>query len=737
LFALYWADLSAQFALLKVVDSIEKKPVSEAHVLIEDFSGIKFYEITNAKGEVKNPLTESRAIIKISHVGFENIYDTIQPNQSYTFFLLPSAVNVTGYVVTSHAIPTKINESVFNVTVIDKQRIQAQAAMNLRDLLLQDVNIKISQDAILGSGIKMQGIGGENVKIMIDGVPVIGRLDGNIDLSQLPLNNIEQVEIIQGPSSVTYGTNALGGVINLITKKNVNHLLEGNINAYYESVGNYNVDGRVSFQKGKQMIQLSGGRYFFDGYTTTDSIKRFFQWKPKEQYFAELQMGRGIGKMNLRLNSGFFHEILENKGVPESPFYITATDQYFRTIRTQHSAFLTGFFLPNHHLDITVSYSYFHRRRQTFRKDLVLLDKNLIDENADEFQSVMSRGMYNWKNSSRKISLMAGYEVNYETAKGQRIKDLYQWMGDAALFTSIEFKPLKTLLIKTAVRGGVHSRYALPVIPALHIKYDITKQLSLRGSYSRGFRAPSLKELFFEFVDMNHTIFGNPNLKAENSHQFNATLNYGIKKDKWNFNIQVLGFYNDIQDQIRSVAVSITPDSLIYRNENINRFQSVGAQINATVTYADFTIAVAGSYSGVINSLNDLANGNNTFVFYPEIQTTTGYNFTKWGGALNVFVKYNGKQPVLYSRYDEQTKGDILEEGFIDAFTNLDVSYTQKLFKNRLLLGVYGKNLLNVTNVIQTAGLGISGPHSSGSAFMPAMWGATVGLTIKYNFIVN
>ena len=68
--------------------------------------------------------------------------------------------------------------------------------------------------------MSVQGLSGENVKILIDGVPVVGRLNGNVDLSQINLTNIERVEIVEGPLSVNYGTNALAGTINLITKKN-------------------------------------------------------------------------------------------------------------------------------------------------------------------------------------------------------------------------------------------------------------------------------------------------------------------------------------------------------------------------------------------------------------------------------------------------------------------------------------------------------------------------------------
>ena len=67
--------------------------------------------------------------------------------------------------------------------------------------------------------MSMQGISGENVKILIDGVPVLGRLDGNIDLSKINLNDVDQIKVIEGPQSVSYGTNGMAGTINIIIKK--------------------------------------------------------------------------------------------------------------------------------------------------------------------------------------------------------------------------------------------------------------------------------------------------------------------------------------------------------------------------------------------------------------------------------------------------------------------------------------------------------------------------------------
>ena len=82
----------------------------------------------------------------------------------------------------------------------------------------------------------------ETPQILVDGIPVIGRTNGNIDISQLSLTNIERVEIVKGPMSTLYGTDALGGVINLISAKDTENKFSANGIGTYESVGRYNFD---------------------------------------------------------------------------------------------------------------------------------------------------------------------------------------------------------------------------------------------------------------------------------------------------------------------------------------------------------------------------------------------------------------------------------------------------------------------------------------------------------------
>ncbi len=731
-----WAGLVSAQSFIYVKDT-EGKEVYGAHIFIDPLNGEKaMYEITNAEGKIKNIAT-SNAQIRISFVGFKTIVDTITPGQDFHFTFQEDQSQMNEFVVTSYAVPTRVQESVYKIKVIDRIRIESQGAQNLRDLLTNDLNIRLSQDAVLGTGVKMQGVGGENVKIMVDGVPLIGRLDGNLDLSQINMNNVEKIEVIEGSTSTIYGSNAMGGVINIITKKTQHHNLEGSTKFYYESVGTYNVDARLGWKFKKNFLQINGGRYFFDGFSTTDSITRYKLWKPKEQYFGEVQYNRSFKLLNLRYSGNIFHELLENKGTPETPFYVTAVDQWFRTIRTTHGLFFTGYIAKNHHLDLTVSYAYYQRRRQTFRKDLVTLDQHLMEENVDVFNQVMSRGIYNYNKPNSRITVQGGYEFNYETASGERIENGFQEMGDVAVFAAAEIKLVKIWSIKPAVRYGYQSKFEMPVIPSLHTRLSPHKNVDIRLSYSRGFRAPTLKELYFLFVDVNHNVYGNTKLQAEYGNNINGSITYTNKKYKHvEFGFSAGGFYNDIQNQIRLIAVSITADSNVYRNENIARFQSVGGQATLNFSWKNLSIGLGATYTGVINTISDEVIGTNEYKFYPEIQTNASYHFKKWHGRLNVFFKYSGAQPFLYTQYDETLQAEVIQEGQIESFGTMDISYLQSFFKNKLQIGVYGKNLLNVTNINQS-GANSGGAHSVGSATLPTMWGRTIGVSIAYNFIVS
>ena len=109
-------------------------------------------------------------------------------------------------VITGQISKKTTEETVHKIRTISAKKINSGLFTNLGQVLEKELNFRLSEDIFLGSSISIQGVSGQNVKILIDDIPVIGRLDGNIDLSQISLNNIERIEIIEGPLSTIYGT---------------------------------------------------------------------------------------------------------------------------------------------------------------------------------------------------------------------------------------------------------------------------------------------------------------------------------------------------------------------------------------------------------------------------------------------------------------------------------------------------------------------------------------------------
>jgi len=130
--------------------------------------------------------------------------------------------------------------------------------------LQNESNIQLGQDAVIGTSAIMQGIGGNDIKILLNGIPIIGRIGGNIDVSQIPMNNIERIEIIEGPMSVIYGSDALGGIINIITKDPEGKKLLINANTYIDNLKNYNSNASIQTRLNKNVpLSFSIGRQFF------------------------------------------------------------------------------------------------------------------------------------------------------------------------------------------------------------------------------------------------------------------------------------------------------------------------------------------------------------------------------------------------------------------------------------------------------------------------------------------
>ena len=614
-------------------------------------------------------------------------------------------------VITGEYGENSLSQSTLKVRTIDQKRIEQLGAVNLKDVLSNEINIRIFNDPNLGSSVNIQGISGQGVKLLIDGVPVIGREGGNIDLNQINMNNVERIEIVEGPMSVSYGTDALGGVINIITKKPTQKQQSLQANTFYESTGWYNADAAYSLNQKKFGISTNIGRNFFDGFDLNESNNRFRTWKPREQYFADIQLYWRTKWGNFRLGNNYFSEKVTDRDSGNiTPFYAYGLDKYYHTTRYTTNLFFDKQIKEMYSINVVASYNYYNRKFNTMRKDLVSLEEAMTiapeQHDTNNFHYWMSRGTFSKNKKGATINYQVGYELNHETAHGSKISEQEQSIADYNLFGSVEWKVNNRLVMRPGVRFIYNTRFDAPIIPSLNLKYDLTAHVKIRASYGRGYRAPSLKELYLNFVDPSHNVHGNPNLEAEKSDNVQIHFTYDHTRQNHHFKFEPGFFYNHINNMIDLMMVDVSTVNATYFN--VGSFEGQGFILSSTYQTPTYNFQFGYVYSGRKNSFQP----DPSFFYTNEYRFNFQTNVPKINTTISLFYKYNGKlQAYQYSYMSNKT-----ELEFINPFHLLDATLSKQLWNKKISVTAGVKNILDVKNVRASMSGGIHQTNSNSAS---------------------
>ncbi len=635
-------------------------------------------------------------------------------------------IDLNPIVVTGQFLPTRKDRSIYSIKVLSRQQIHERAANTLADLLKSELNIRLTQDATLGTGMSMAGLSGEHIKFLIDGIPVIGRMNGSIDLSQLTLQQVDHIEIIEGPMSVTYGSNALAGVVNIITVKSAQtNGVSASAKTYYESIGVYNIDGQVTYKQHKQSFTLSAGRNFFGGWSAADS-GRVQQWKPREQINTTAGYQYKDNHLTLNVNGTYFNELLLGKGALLPPYFEKAFDNEFRTDRYQLSTYAIYKPAANHTLSFTVAWSGYDHIKNTWFKDLTTLSRNLAtnsdDQDTTKFNAWTSRSQWSWQ-VNKKFAWQSGYDINIETGNGQRIGDHLRSIEDYAFFSSLHYTLFSGFEIQPGARIAYNTRFTAPVVWSFNAKYTPLKQLTLRGSVASGFRAPALKELYLDFVDINHDIHGNELLKPEHSLNANLAVNYVYQLSSGLLELEGKFFYNRINDII--TLKEIGPN--VYNYTNIDRFETRGFITTLSWQYKTaLRIKTGIGTTGQANQSTELVGVSGKFRSTVDLNGEISWNLSKPQLTFTANYKYNGHQPYLYE------ENSLLKEGYTDPYNLMDLIILKRWFNDRLETSAGVKNLFNVRQV-KSVGSDPGAVHTSAANQTNIAWGRTAFVQLVWN----
>lgn len=719
--------LSAQITL--EVRNANDDPVSYAHVLwqVLDGSSLGGMEVLDAtgRGRIDPPVTAQRIALRLSFVGYRTITDTVAAGAAVLrYILVPDAQALPEFVVTGQYAPASPDKAVHRVRVLDATAIQRMAANNLGDVLRNELNIRLSQDNMLGTSLSMQGLGGQNVKILVDGVPVIGRQDGNIDLAQIDLTGIERVEVVEGPLSVNYGTNALAGTINLITRKRGGAPATLKASAYAEHIGRLNTTVSASRQWGRNDIVLTAGRNFFAGWDPRHTgmvdlspaladTNRFQQWKPREQYFGRFSYRHATDRWDLGYKAEAMHDVILNRGLPRAPYFETAFDEQYTTLRLDNAVTAEHRMAAGRKLNALVAHNRYLRHSNRWFRDLTTLSEQLVGGDAEQdisgFTLTNVRANFIQAQDSARVNYEVGVDLNLETGSGPRIGDGREDIGDYAVLASAEYRVDERLTLRPGLRYAFNTRYGAPLVPSFNMRWQLTKGFTLRASYAKGFRAPSLKELYLFFVDVNHDIQGNTELAAERSHHWSTALNYRHAKDKGVYTSEISLFHNRMSDLITLVQVSATR----FTYANIASFQTTGGSIGAGWDNGHWVVSTGVAVTGRYDAI--AMEADRPYLFTTEVRASLTKQWLRKGWSGSIFWKWQDRQV----NYVQQEDGSV-DQTFIGAFHMADATLTKRVWNGRLAVSAGAKNLFNVMNIAATMN---GGAHSGGATSVPMATG--------------
>ncbi|RZL15186.1 MAG: TonB-dependent receptor, partial [Pedobacter sp.] len=635
---------------------------------------------------------------------------------------------------------------IYQVRVINNEKIRLRAPVNLQQVLSTELGFRFSNDLTLGtSDVQLMGMSGRNVKILLDGVPMVDRSDTRESLNQIDVNSVDRIEIVEGPMSVMYGTDALAGVINIITKKNgegaVNvtaRLQEETVGSEYTALdgkGSHNQYAGISWQS-KQFNALAGiTKQGFGGWkigAPTSTVLSPDQWLPKEQLLVNAKLGYKGRSLSLWYRIDGVGEKLSSRSAMNENNYKGKLAEY---ITKRYTNQLQGEWLINDKLTANgvVAYSDLNRRTRTTIHDFTTNNDELTtapgEQDIAKFNSTLFRGIVNYR-LTKKLSFQPGFEINLDGASGARINGSPS-ITDVGVFISAEWRAFNGVSFKPGIRVIENSVYnAPPVIPSLNASFSLNNDLDLRLGYANGFRAPALRELFYDFFDASHSIMGNPDLKAERSNSFTGSLVWSNNGDALKVRTTASGFYNRFFNRI-DYGQSAT-DASVTTLINVGLFKTTGGSIENTIIWGNFNVNAGLSYIGRYNRYveNEIQLGKlPEFVWSPEISANILYHIPKVGADLSIAYKFTGSRP----SYELYTMNGANEARLVKtgSFSLADLMINKKLLR---FLTVNGgiKNIFDITQLNNTA-TSSAGAHSSGGS-IPLSYGRSYVLGLSFSW---
>ena len=676
--------------------------------------------------------------------------------------------NLEEVVITGQINPQSVEKSVVEVKVITRKDIDRQAGNTLADVLNNTLNLNITPNTATGkSGVSLFGLDSQYFKVLLDNIPIINEegVGNNTDLTLINLDDIERIEIVEGAMGVQYGSNAVSGIINIITKKSSRN--KWDITAYVqeETVG----DEYEWFDKGRHIQSIKLGhniseklfanvaftRNDFGGfwndrqgvhYDENDGL-RGHEWLPKLQQSAKALLSYNTEKVQLFYRFDYLNENIDRYNNVVSPNENPATattnpsaiDEIYTNNRFYHHLNAVGSIGAEVNYNISASYQEQTKDLERYTYFIRTGRKENVEEGEYQNRSaIFSRGTFSNLFKTDKLNFQAGYEITLEEGAGSAAaivinpgeETVTQNLNNYDFFATSEWQVTNRFSLRPGIRTSFSNQFNPQYIGSLSAKQTFANDWELRGVLGASNRTPNYDELFTYFVDVNHDVQGNPNLAPEKGLSAllhlkkNSTLSDGSirLKNKISFN------YLSLEDRIELIVVNQTP--LAFQYNNIDSYKNMGVFSENEIYVGNFKGLLGASVQGISKILDSNTQSNDDFLFNLQLNANLAYQVLNWDTTFSLFFKHIGEQPQFVEKTNAEGNQEFVR-GTTEAYSWMDATIQKSFFDGQFVSTIGSRNLFDVTSVNTTAFAG--GAHNGPPAQIPLGYGRSYFLKLTYH----
>lgn len=593
-------------------------------------------------------------------------------------------------VVTGTKTEQRAEESVEAVEVVRQEDIRRMGAENLADVLRNVQGVSLQTQPV--ERVSMQGLSGAYVKVLVEGVEVNGDFAGATPLSQIPVSDIERIEIIRGASSVLYGSDAMGGVINIITKKNRKDPHFFSISQDFRS--NLRVSGNLEagFNAGAFYGDVNAG-YDYDDGKTEEKRDNLGQ---EINYFLVPENLLGSARANIGWKGGRGQANFHGLWTLHRDEYSISNESGMANEDLRYDLGAKGSWETGDYsgLDGFASWKYY---RSESEKLNYVFDTAVSDE--DTFRDFEQELRY-VNETLLSHQFLIGQNYKYESLEGESFEGKRRYAHYAALFLQDSWNAGGGDVFR--VVGGLRLDLTPPVTddqdfhykatPKLSLRWDAAENLVLRLSYGMGYKTPSLKQKhwrFFHPAPANFMLLGNPNLKPETSHGFNGSGEYRFPSG---WTLTAGGYFNYLFDMITTVIEDENPGTwgdrnYIYIRRYENKNEAYTAGIDTSLSFRGEVWGTSLSYSWLLAKYRDEESEK-----FRDLSNRVPH---QWKASLSHRGKRWKTEKSLSVRWDAPQLHDEEEKLFSPDYLTADFRVEQPFFDGALKVHAGVENMLN------------------------------------------